>query len=189
MRLTLLMWVLSAATAGADAAVEKYTLDPGHTYPSFEIDHIGFSNQKGWFEKAAGGLTWDRAAGQGELNVEIDAASVYSGHPVRDNVLKGEQFFDVNKHPRITYRSRQLVFTPAGTLQAVEGDLTMRGVTKPVRLEVTAFRCGDHPVTKKPMCGGHAAAQINKADFGTFGGALLGQTVRLSIQFEGYREP
>lgn len=182
-----LVVALLATTAAAEP--ERYVFDPNHTAPSFEIGHIGFSVQRGFFARSRGSVTLDRATGKGELSVEIDAGSVDTGLAVRDEMLRTDRFgfLDVARHPTISFKAGSFDFNGA-QLSRVSGELTIKGKTRPVVLELMSFRCGPHPASKKEMCGGDARTQINKSDFGEFGGGMLGEQIRIAVQFEAYRE-
>ena len=171
------------------AEPEIYVFDTQHTYPNFEIGHLGYSVRHGWFEKTEGRVTIDRAAGKGEMQVDIDAASINTGLAVRDNFVRSEKFgfLDVKNYPAITFRSSKFEFE-GQDLKRVLGDLTIKGKTKPVVLEMVALRCGEHPMKKVPMCGGEARTVIQKKDFGEFGGAMLSDDIRLTLEFEAYRQ-
>jgi len=173
----------------ARAAPQTYVFDTQHTYPNFQIEHMGFSIRRGWFENTSGRVVVDWEKKTGELTVEIDAASIYTGLAVRDAFIRSDKFgfFDVANHPKITFTSSQFAFT-GQQLTRVSGQLTIKGITKPVDLDLSMFRCGQHPVKKVEMCGGEASAVINKRDFGEFGGRLVGEQVRLGIEFEAYKE-
>jgi len=173
----------------ARAAPETYVFDTQHTYPNFQIEHIGFSVRRGWFENTQGKVTVDWEKKTGELAVEIDAASIYTGLAVRDNFVRSDKFgfLDVAKYPKITFTSKNFEFT-GNQLTRVSGDLTIKGTTRPVDLDLSMFRCGQHPVKKVDMCGGEASAVINKRDFGEFGGRLVGEQIRLGIEFEAYKQ-
>jgi len=175
--------------SAVQAAPATYVFDTQHTYPNFQIEHIGFSIRRGWFENTQGKVTVDWEKKTGELAVEIDAASIYTGLAVRDNFIRSDKFgfLDVANHPKITFTSNRFEFT-GNQLTRVSGDLTIKGITKPVDLDLSMFRCGQHPVKKVELCGGEASAVINKRDFGEFGGRLVGEQIRLGIEFEAYKE-
>lgn len=184
-----LAWCLVLSAASAQAEPETYVFDTQHTYPNFEVGHLGFSVRRGWFERTSGRVTIDRTTGKGEMQVEIDAASINTGLAVRDDFVRSDKFgfLDVAKYPKIVFRSTQFDFN-GSDLKRISGDLTIKGVTKPVLLDVASLRCGMHPMKKVPLCGGEARAVINKSDFGQFGGKMLGEEIRLSLEFEAYRE-
>lgn len=170
------------------AAPEKYVIDNSHTYPYFEITHLGWSTTRGLFHKTTGTATLDFAAKKGSVEVVIDANSLDTAFAKRDDHLRSEDFFDVAKYPTITYKADQIEFD--GDLPAkAKGQLTLRGVTKPVTLTFSRFKCGEHPVAKKRYCGADATATIKRSDFGisAYQGAV-GEEVKLSIAVEAARE-
>ena len=189
LRTALIAALLSAALApAAQAAPEKFTLDTAHTYPFFEINHLGWSITRGSFQKVSGTVTLDFAAKQGAAEIVIDANSLDTGNAKRDEHLRGEDFFAVAQYPTITFKSDQLSFEGDKLVKA-DGQLTLRGVTKPVTLSFNLFKCGEHPIYKKYYCGGDATATINRSDFGmsAYPGAV-GEQVKLSIQVEAARD-
>jgi len=180
-----------AMLAGPSAASQEvYVLDTRHTIPMFEITHLGFSQQRGSFSNASGRITIDRAARKGTMDVVVATASINPGTPRLLAPLKGEDFFNVEKFPTMTYKSADLQFD-GEQLVAVKGELTLLGVTQPVALKVTAFKCGAHPFNKRMMCGGEASATIKRSEFGMKYGipAAASDEVRIIIPFEGMREP
>lgn len=190
--LSKILCALLLAALGASpafAAPETYVFDTQHTYPNFEVSHMGFSMRRGWFEKTSGRVTIDRETGKGEMLVEIDAASVNTGLALRDDVIRSAKFgfLDVANHPKITFRATEFDFA-GPQLNRVSGMLTIKGVTKPVDLDVSSLRCGTHPMNKRAICGGEARALINKSDFGELGGKLLGEQILLGLEFEAYKE-
>lgn len=179
---------LAATIALPSQAADSYTLDPAHTFPSYEVRHLGFSIQRGRFNKTSGKITLDRAAKTGTVDINIDAASVSTGMPLLEEHLRGENFFDVAKNPVIAFRSKDLKFN-GDTLVAVSGDLMIRGVIKPVTLNVTSFRCAPHPMTKKEACGADANVTIKRSDFGmNFGLGAVGDEVKLLINIEAMKD-
>ncbi len=171
------------------AAQEIYVGDPGHTIASFETGHLGISWVRGRFNKTTTArVVLDRAARKGSIDVLIDVASVDTGHGVRDQLLRSDNYFDVEKFPTITFKSNTLRFE-GDSLVAADGDLTLMGVTKPVTLRVTLFGCIQHPVNKKNMCGADAHTAIKRSEFGLKRSAVgIADDVKISIQIEAYKE-
>jgi polyisoprenoid-binding protein YceI len=171
------------------AAPETYRLDPTHTTPMFEVLHLGLSLQRGFFTNASGTITLDRAAGSGSVDVVIGAGSVTTGSRVLNDVLKGPDFFDAERHPVVTYRARAVEFDGGKPVRAM-GELTLLGVTKPVPLAIGGFRCTSHPLYRRPICGAEATAQIRRSDFGmTYGlPAAVADDVRIVIPIEALRD-
>jgi polyisoprenoid-binding protein YceI len=180
---------LVALIAAPVAAQETYAIDPAHSKPVFETRHMGYSLQRGTLGKVTGKVTLDRAAKKGAVDLTLDLSGVNTGDPRLDAAIKGEKFFNVEKFPTATFRSATLAFD-GDRLTAVEGELTMLGVTKPVTLKVVDFVCGENPFNKKPMCGGDAQATIRRSDWGMTANLPLAPAdeVRLLIPFEGYKE-
>ena len=166
------------------AAPEKYTLDEAHTYPSFEINHLGFSTMRGRFDKVSGSVHIDVAAKTGSVLVNIDPASINTGLQKRDDHLRSDSFFDVAKYPGITFKSNKLKFQGAQLIGA-DGELTLLGVSKPVSLNISHFKCAMHPMYKREYCGADASATIKRSDFGmnTYLGAI-GDEIKLDIEIE-----
>jgi polyisoprenoid-binding protein YceI len=184
MKKLILASILSAATVSAFAAPETYTVDPSHTYASFEINHLGYSTQRGSFQKTSGTITLDTQKKTGSADITIDASSLNTGWAARDKHLVGEDFFNVGKFPTITFKANNFKFT-GDKLSSVTGDFTMLGVTKPVTLNVTAFKCSIHPMNKKPTCGADAVATIKRSEFGMAAYVpAVGDEVTLRIQVE-----
>ena len=181
---------LSVAIVAAGAAAEEtYNIDPVHSQPNFEVQHMGFSIQRGSFTKSTGKVTIDRAAKKGTVDVTIDAASIHTIDPRLDTHVKSPDFFNVEKYPTITFKSTSLVFDGDRVIE-VNGDLTLLGITKPVVLKVASEHCGEHPINKKPMCGAEATAMVKRSEWGMKYGLprAVGDDVRIVIPIEAYRE-
>ena len=156
---------LGASLVGlAAAAPETYTIDPSHTSPYFGYSHFGFSNQLHRFDRSSGHITIDRAAKTGSVDVTIDATSVNTGFPVFDKHIQSEDFFATAQYPEITFKSSKVNFQ-GDTPVSVDGQLTVKGVTKPVTLKLTHFTMRPHPMKQRPALGANATAQIKRSDF------------------------
>ena len=180
---------LALVACGA-VAQETYVLDPVHSQPSYEIKHMmGLSTQRGSFMKSAGKVTIDRAAKKGTIDVAIDTTSIRTHNAALDEIMKGEQYFNAAKYPTMTFKSSDLIFDGDRVVGA-EGELTMLGVTKPVRLKVDHFSCGDNPFNKKSMCGAEVTATIKRSEWGMTTGIprSSGDEVRIVIPVEAYKE-
>ncbi len=168
------------------AAAADYVVDPAHTYASFEIDHLGFSTQRGRFDRTSGHIAFDPATQRGELEIRIAAASLDTGLAERDDILRGADWFNVRDFPDILFRSRTLLFS-GERLQAVEGTLILRGEMRPLRLEITRFKCGFNLARRQTGCGADAEGRLRRSDFGLANGLpFVGDEVRLRIQVEAY---
>ena len=184
MRLILITALLCAG--GAVAAPETYVIDPNHTFPSFEVSHAGgFSTTRGMFLKTSGKVVIDRTAKFGSIEIIVDTASLTTGHARRDDIVR--ESFKTTEFPHMTYRAGKLQFN-GETLTGADGELTLLGVTKPVTLIVTSFKCRPHPVNKKDQCGADGSAQIQRSDFGLVTTGGTGDEVKILFQIETYKE-
>jgi len=180
------LFLIASAFAGvAAAAPVTYNVDPDHTYPSFEADHMGLSIWRGKFNKTSGKVTLDKAAGQGTVEVTIDAASIDFGHAKMNEVAQGPDLFDVAKYPLATYKGKFEGFAN-GAPSRVVGTLTMHGATRPVVLQLNSFKCMPHPLYKREVCGADALTVLNRDEFGMDAGKPYGfsMDVTLRIQVE-----
>jgi polyisoprenoid-binding protein YceI len=174
-------------TAGALAAPVTYVLDPGHTFPSFEADHMGgLSVWRGKFTKTSGSVVYDKAAKSGSINVTVDMSSIDFGMPKLDEHAKSPELFDVAKFPTATYTGKFTQFNGATPTEA-QGTLTLHGVTKPLTLTIDSFMCKQNPMSKKEVCGADATATFDRSDYGINFGDKYGfkMAVKLAIQVEG----
>jgi polyisoprenoid-binding protein YceI len=177
--------LLAAGTASAFA--QTYNIEPNHTYPSFEADHMGISVWRGKFTKTSGTVVLDRAAKNGTVDIAIDANSLDFGHAKMNEHAKSADMFNVEKFPTITYKGKSIKFK-GDTPVAVEGDLTLLGVTKPVTLAINSFKCIPHPMLKREVCGADATAQFKRTDFGlNYGTPMFAPEVKLAIQVEALK--
>jgi len=182
---------LSALLAGtAAAAPATYVVDPGHTYPSFEADHMGgLSVWRGKFNKSEGRIVLDKVAGTGSVDILIDAASIDFGHDVLNEHMQGADYFDTAKYPRAHYVGKLAGFVD-GKPTRVTGTLTLRGVTRPVDLAIGSFKCMPHPMLKREVCGADATGTLQRDQFGITAGKDWGfdMKVQLRIQVEAVAE-
>lgn len=170
------------------AAPETFVVDPSHTYPRFEYSHFGYSNQIQRFNKTSGTIVVDRAAKTGSVVITIDAKSVDTGYPLFNEHIQGEDYFDTAKYPTITYKSTAVKFEGNKPV-AVEGLLTVKGVSKPVTLTVTSFHAMPHPLLKKDAIGANAVAKIKRSDFNAGKNApYVSDEVTLSIAVEAVKQ-
>ncbi|HEY5101753.1 MAG TPA: YceI family protein [Steroidobacteraceae bacterium] len=174
----------------AMAAPATYQIDPAHTYPSFAADHFGgMSVWRGKATKTSGTVILDKAAKTGTVEITVDAASIDFGHAKLNEHAKSAEMFDVAKYPTITYKGTLAGFK-ADAPTEVNGELTMHGVTKPVKLTLDSFKCMQNPMLKKEVCGADAAATLDRSQFGIDYGIKYGfkMEVKLQIQVEAIRQ-
>lgn len=189
MKRTMTFAALTVLAAAAAAAPEKYTIDASHTYPSFEADHMGgLSLWRGKFNTTSGSVTLDRAAKTGSVEVTINMASIDFGHEGMNDHARRADIFDVAKYPTATYKgtfSRWNGDSPA----EVDGQLTMHGVTRPVKLVINAFLCKTN-MQRKMVCGADASGTINRDEFGVDYGKAMGfrMATKLLISIEAVKD-
>jgi len=193
-RLTTALVMTGALIAGltlviatpAIAAPVTYKIDPEHTYPSFEADHLaGLSVWRGKMNKSAGTVTLDKDSGSGEVDVAVELGSIDFGQKQLERWAVGPQFFDAKKHPQARYRGRLDGFVNGMPAQVV-GALTLRGVTRPLTLRLNSFKCMPHPIFKRELCGADAQGSFKRDEFGLDAGKDYGfnMDVQLRIQVE-----
>jgi polyisoprenoid-binding protein YceI len=178
----------AAVTTPSFAAPETYKLDPSHTFPRFSYSHFGYSTQLSRFNKTAGTITLDRAAKTGAVDITIDTTSVDTGFPVFDEHIQAEDFLDTAKHPTATFKSSKVLFS-GDAPTAIEGTLTLKGVSRPITLKVTSFLAMPHPMLKKDAIGANATVTIKRTDFNMGKYAPhVGDDVTIDIAVEALRE-
>jgi len=178
--------LLLALSAPALAEVDHYTVDPDHTYASFEAPHIqAISYWRGKFDHTQSGtITLDRKAHTGSVDIVIDTSSIDFGMEKMNKHAKSADFFDVEKFPTAEYKADTIKFD-GETPTEVDGQLTLHGVTKPVVLKINSFKCIIHPMLKVQVCGADASAQFDRSDFGiAYAVPMTGGQVKLQIQVE-----
>jgi len=176
---------LFSLAALAHAEPVTYEIDPSHTYPSFEADHMGLSVWRGKFNKTSGKVWLDKTAGQGSLDLVVDLDSVDFGLPQMNSVAKGESLFDVAHFAYARYQGRLTDFVDGAPRQVV-GTLDLHGVSRPLTLSIQRFKCVPHPLFKREVCGADALATLDRAEFGIDAGKAYGfsMAVTLRIQVE-----
>lgn len=177
---------LTLFTAAATAAPVDYIIDPSHTFPSFEADHMGgVSVWRGKFNKSSGKVTMDRAASRGEVEIVVDMDSIDYGYDLMNSKARSDELFDTAKYPTAVYKGRLEGFVNGAPTQVV-GTLTMRGITRPVNLQINSFKCIPHPMLKRELCGADALGTLNRDEFGIDAGKKWGfkMDVTLRIQVE-----
>ena len=187
-RLLLAAALSVTATAPALAAPETYVIDSTHTFSRFAYSHFGYSKQESRFNQNSGKIVIDRAAKTGSVDVTIDTKSVDTGFPLFNEHIQGEDFLNTEKHATATFKSTKLKFD-GDKLAAVDGNLTLKGVTKPVTLTVSSFQCMPHPMLKKEACGANASTTVKRSDFNMGKYApYVGDEVTITIAVEAVKE-
>lgn len=188
MKRTLLALAVLASATTSFAQEVLYDVDPNHTFPSFEADHMGISVWRGKFNETTGKIYLDKEKGSGRVELTIDLSSVDFGHDKLNEWAKSREFFDVELFPEATFKG---TFTGMGntTPAWVEGRLTMHGLVRPMMIRVGSFRCIQHPIFKRDYCGADALATFQRDEFGLDAGKSYGfdMTVTLRIQVEALK--
>ena len=181
---------LAAAIAALPALAipETYNVDPQHTFPMYEVVHFGNSIQRGRFEKTSGSFILDMDKKSGEGEIAIETASVSSGVPKLDQHLRGDDFFNVAKFPKMTFKASQFTFD-GEKLRKVDGELTLLGVTRPISFDVAFFNCSINPFFARPVCGADLVAKIKRSEFGMkYGIPMVSDEVTLRVNVEAMRD-
>ncbi|GAB3092959.1 YceI family protein [Lysobacter terrae] len=187
---SLFVLLLALVALPAAAAPVTYEIDPAHTFPSIEADHMGMSVWRGKFNRNSGQVTLDKAAGSGSVTVTIDLASIDFGNDDLSALMAKPEYFDTARHPQATYKGKLAKFVDGKPTQVI-GELTLRGVTRPVTLDIKSFKCMPHPIFKRDWCGADAYATLDREAFGIIAGKDWGfdMKVGLRIQVEAVAKP
>jgi polyisoprenoid-binding protein YceI len=156
------------------AAPTTYNVDPGHTYPAFEADHMGgMSLWRGKFNSSTGKVIYDSEGKSGSVEITVDIKSIDYGHEKMNEHALSAEIFDAAKFPTAVYKGKLTGFKGDAPTE-VEGTLTLHGVTKPMNLKLNSFLCKPNPMTKKQVCGADAVGTLNRDDFGVGYGKAFG---------------
>ncbi len=180
---------LTRNTAGTTVpAAGRYEIDPAHSSASFQVRHLGLSKVRGGFEAFTGTIEIADDVTQSAVEVSLDASSFSTGADDRDNHVKSADFLDVDNHPALTFRSTGV--RQDGDDWKVDGELTVKDVTRPVTLDVEFEGAGDDPWGNGRIAFS-AATEINRDDWGISwnqtletGGVLVGKTVKITIDVQ-----
>ena len=167
---------------------ETFAIEGTHTYPRFSYSHFGYSTQLSRFDKTTGTIVFDKAAKTGTVDIVIDTKSVNTGFATFNEHIQGEDFLDTAKYPTATFKSTKVVFEGDKPV-AVEGNLTLKGVTRPVTLTVTSFQAMPHPMMKKDAIGANAWTVVKRSEFNAGKYApYVGDEVRIDIAVEAIKQ-
>jgi len=184
-----LLFVLCALGASGrafgDAGV--FRVDPDLTRARFAVLELGFSKQEGRLGRTSGTIVFDAMQQIERVDLEIETATVTTGWGPRDALLRSEAMFDTGRFPTLQFHSTGLHYD--GTrLKGIEGEVTLRGVTRPVRLDVTRFQCRSRPGDGRETCEAEVSGRLSRAAFGMdFGYPLIGDDVKLEIEINVFR--
>ena len=185
------MLALGLSVAASSAmAVDTYMVDPSHTFPSFEADHMGgLSIWRGKLEKTKGTVTLDHVKKTGTVDIEMEANSLNFGHAKMTEHAKGPDMFDVEAYPTIKYVGKSMRFKGDKPVEVI-GELTLKGITKPVNLKISQFKCMMHPRLNVEVCGADAEGTFKRTDFGVDYGVSNGffPDVKVLISIEAIKQ-
>ncbi len=180
--------VAASLSASAFAAPETFVIDGNHTFPSYSYSHFGYTVQTGRFNRTTGKVVMDRAAKTGAVDVSIDMKSVDTGSAMLNEHIQGEDFFDTGKYPTANFKSTSVKFEGDKPV-AVEGNLTIKGISKPVTLKITGFQAMPHPMMKKDAIGANATTSVKRSEFAAGKYApYVGDDVTINIAIEAVKE-
>ena len=169
------------------AAPETFNVDNTHTFARFSYSHLGLSTQLSRFDKTSGTVVLDQAAKTGSVDIVIDTTSVDTGYPTFNEHIQGADFLDTAKYPTATFKSTKVIFKGDQPV-AVEGNLTIKDVTKPVTLKVTHFVTKPHPMLKKDAIGADASVVIKRSEFNAGKYAPnVGDDVTITVSLEAVK--
>ena len=180
---------LSAVLSGSTLAAEHYTLDSTHSIPVFEFTHLGATTQTGRFDKVRGTVVLDTRTRSGSVTFEVEATSLNMGVGTETPGSVGFRLLEVTSHPKITFRSSELIFNHADEVIAARGRLSLLGVTKPLTVTVQHFKCMINPMNSKPMCSGDVTATVMRSQFGMVQYIPgISDEIRISVPVEAYKD-
>ena len=154
----------AAVALPAFAAPQTYVIDGSHTFARFSYNHHGLSTQLSRFNTTTGTIVYDAEARTAEVDIVIDTTSVDTGYATFNEHIQAEDFLDTANHPTATFKSTRAVFDGDAPV-AVEGDLTIKGITHPVTLELTSFIAKQHPMMPRQAIGTDARVVVKRSDF------------------------
>ncbi|KAA0943977.1 polyisoprenoid-binding protein [Pseudomonas sp. ANT_H14] len=177
----------SMTATSAFAAPETYVVDGAHTFPSFSYNHFGMSTQVSRFNKTTGTIVVDKAAKTGQVDIEIDMTSVNTGFELFNEHIQAKDFLDTATFPTATFKSSKVRFKGDKPV-TVDGDLTIKGITKPVTLDITQFVNMQHPMLKKDAIGANAQVVIKRSEFNAGKYAPhVGDDVTITVSLEAIK--
>ena len=180
-RLMMIVLLVSVAPLSFGKPV-TYEIDPNHTFPAFEADHMGgLSLWRGKINSTSGEIVLDKKNKTGSVNVVMEMLSIDFGHDEMNKRAKSDDMFDIEEFPQASYEGKLINFQD-GAPTKVEGELTLHGITKNVDLEIKAFKCRLHPFKLREVCGADLRGNIMRDDFGIKYGKMLAFKMSVSLR-------
>ena len=179
----------ASAQPATGPAPPTYELDAGHTFVHWEVLHMGTSTTRGRFDRVTGTVQFDAERQQVDVGITADTGSVNTGLAAFDKVMRGAQLLSAEAHPQAYFTARRGRWE-GGELRELFGEITLRGISRPLALRALRFKCGLNPMFRREVCGGDFEASFKRSDFGmTLALPLVADDVRLLVQVEGVRAP
>ena len=180
-RLMMIVLLVSVAPLSFGKPV-TYEIDPNHTFPAFEADHMGgLSLWRGKINSTSGEIVLDKKNKTGSVNVVMEMLSIDFGHDEMNKRAKSDDMFDIEEFPQASYEGKLINFQDGAPTKA-EGELTLHGITKNVDLEIKAFKCRLHPFKLREVCGADLRGNIMRDDFGIKYGKMLGFKMGVALR-------
>jgi len=187
MNRNLVACLVAATLALPVFAADTYTIDPEYTVPVFEVEHLGFTTQRGRFNKTEGQVVLDVAAKKGSVDFTVYTNTLDMGSRAWSVHVSSAGLFNIEQYPTMTFRSDKLIFD-GDKVVAAEGQFTLLGVTKPIKLMVNRFTCASNPLNQKPMCAADITTTIKRSDFGMVKYIpAVSDEIKISVPVEAYK--
>ena len=176
---------LPAQATGGPIKNASYVVDPTHTFVMYEIGHYGTTTNRGRFSTKDGSVKIDASGTGGKVDITIDIVSINTGVDLLNRHVQSKDFFNVAEFPTAHFVADKLDFT-ADKVTEVDGSLTLKGITRPIKLKANRFNCYLSPLLKRQVCGGDFETTVLRSDFGIDWGITFGfeDRVRLLVQVE-----
>jgi polyisoprenoid-binding protein YceI len=176
---------LPAQMMGGPAKNASYVIDPTHTFVMYEMGHYGTTTNRGRFSTKDGSVKIDASGTGGRVDITIDIVSINTGVDLLNRHVQSKDFFNVAEFPTARFVADKLDFT-ADKVTEVDGSLTLKGVTRPIKLMANRFNCYLSPLLKRQVCGGDFETTVLRSEFGIDWGISFGfeDRVRLLVQVE-----
>ncbi|OWS71345.1 hypothetical protein CBI30_07880 [Polynucleobacter aenigmaticus] len=179
--------LLTLVTSSAQSA-EIYVTDPEHTFVSFSYKHLAYSIQTSRFDRVNGTITLNDQMDGGTIEIATETGSVSTGSDTFNKLLRSEDYFNSEKFPVAKFTSDKVIFNNQA-ITSLSGELTIKGITKPINIEVSNFACSRNFITLKYMCGANASAKLSRSEFnlGKYV-PFVGDEISLNIVIEASKE-
>lgn len=176
---------LASQPSGGPVRNARYVIDPTHTFVMYEMGHYGTTTNRGRFSTKDGSVSIDGSGTGGRIEITMDIASINTGVDLLNRHVLSKDFFNVAEFPTARFVAEKLDFA-AQKVTEVGGTLTLKGVTRPVKLKANRFGCYVSPMLKRQVCGGDFETTVQRSEFGIDWGLAFGfeDQVRLLVQVE-----